>query len=89
MFGVSSLSRALMSRLDNPDSRNHARTAGITQLGRRALAPLTSLAYRWYGNRLLAGVRSHDLPGHVAMILDGNRRFARMSGLADPSDGYR
>ena len=89
MFGVASLSRALMSRLDNTASRHHARPAGITRLGRRALAPLTSLAYRWYGNRLLAGVRSHDLPGHVAMIVDGNRRFARMSGLADPSEGYQ
>lgn len=89
MFGVTSLSRALMSHLDNTASRPHGRAAGITQLGRRALNPLTSLVYRWYGNRLLAGLRDHDLPGHVAMILDGNRRFARMSGMADPSDGYR
>jgi short-chain Z-isoprenyl diphosphate synthase len=89
MFGVTNLSRALKSRPDDSGSQPVGALAGATLLGRRALAPVTSLAYRWYGKRLLAEVRTRDLPGHVAMILDGNRRFARMSGLADPSDGYR
>jgi short-chain Z-isoprenyl diphosphate synthase len=89
MFGVTNLLRALKFRSDDSGSRPVGALAGAAVLGRRALAPVASLAYRWYGKRLLAEVRIYDLPGHVAMILDGNRRFARMSGLADPSDGYR
>ena len=89
MFGVTNLSRVLKSRPDDSGSQPVVAPAGATLLGRRALVPITSLLYRWYGKRLLAEVRTHDLPGHVAMILDGNRRFARMSGLADPADGYR
>lgn len=89
MFGATNLSRVLNPRPDDSGSQPVGALAGATLLGRRALAPITSLLYRWYGKRLLAEVRTHDLPGHVAMILDGNRRFARMSGLADPADGYR
>ena len=29
------------------------------------------------------------MPSHIALVLDGNRRFARRSGLADPTMGLR
>ena len=55
----------------------------------RFLAPVNTVVYRWYARLLLADVKSHPLPNHVAMILDGNRRFARRWGLSDPSEGHR
>ena len=55
----------------------------------RLLAPLTSIVYRWYENQLMAEVSPRPVPRHVAMILDGNRRFALQSGLPDVTDGHR
>ena len=54
----------------------------------RALSPgsvgipslITAPLYRLYTGRLLEEVRRGPLPGHVAVILDGNRRFARQQG---------
>ena len=37
--------------------------------------------YWLYERRLLKAVKSAPLPRHLGMILDGNRRFARQSGL--------
>jgi short-chain Z-isoprenyl diphosphate synthase len=50
---------------------------------------VSSLVYRWYTNRLLADVRSQPIPRHVAIILDGNRRFAARNGFADRGEGHR
>lgn len=44
--------------------------------------------YRLYEGRLLREVRGGPVPGHVGIILDGNRRYARRQGLADPRDVY-
>lgn len=49
------------------------------------LAPL----YRAYTRRLRRQVRRADVPGHVAVILDGNRRWASEAGLADVGEGHR
>lgn len=46
-------------------------------------------AYRLYEDRLVRRLDSGRLPRHVGVILDGHRRFARESGLADYSAGYR
>jgi short-chain Z-isoprenyl diphosphate synthase len=46
------------------------------------------LAYRVYERRLTDDLRGGPLPQHVGVILDGNRRFARERGLADPTDGH-
>ena len=54
----------------------------------RAIEPPRSVVYRWYTRQLTAEVSSRILPSHLAMILDGNRRFARLSGLAHVSDGH-
>jgi short-chain Z-isoprenyl diphosphate synthase len=40
--------------------------------------------YTFYEQRLLAQVRLRAPPRHVGIILDGNRRFGRLSGVLDP-----
>jgi len=53
------------------------------------LAPVSSLAYRWYAQQLKLEVVAKPLPKHVALIADGNRRFAKQLGLSETSDGHR
>src|SRR5262245_36120951 len=53
-------------------------------LGNIALAPL----YRLYTHRLRERVRRAPLPHHVAVILDGSRRWATELGLTEPSAGH-
>jgi short-chain Z-isoprenyl diphosphate synthase len=48
------------------------------------LAPL----YRLYTARLRHEVERAPLPTHVAVILDGNRRWASLVGLGEPSAGH-
>jgi tritrans,polycis-undecaprenyl-diphosphate synthase [geranylgeranyl-diphosphate specific] len=38
-------------------------------------------AYRLYENRLKAQVKGDDIPGHIGIILDGNRRWAQNQGV--------
>ncbi|HEX9416807.1 MAG TPA: polyprenyl diphosphate synthase [Gaiellaceae bacterium] len=52
---------------------------------RLLLAPL----YRLYTNRLRHEVQGLPLPDHVAVILDGNRRWASIVGLREPAEGHR
>jgi short-chain Z-isoprenyl diphosphate synthase len=47
------------------------------------------LLYRLYERRLVAALRDSARPGHVAVILDGNRRYARARGLGTVVDGHR
>jgi short-chain Z-isoprenyl diphosphate synthase len=54
-------------------------------LSRLLLAPL----YRLYTNRLRHEVQRLPLPDHVAVILDGNRRWASIVGLREAADGHR
>lgn len=49
---------------------------------------LTRPVYDLYERRLLAQVRLCAPPRHVGIILDGNRRFGRLSGLIDPLQVY-
>jgi short-chain Z-isoprenyl diphosphate synthase len=49
------------------------------------LAPL----YRVYTDRLRREVRRAPVPEHVAVILDGNRRFAAEARLASVDEGHR
>lgn len=46
-------------------------------------------AYAVYLRRLRAEVWSQPVPEHVAVIMDGNRRWAARSGHADPGFGHR
>lgn len=45
--------------------------------------------YRLYGKRLRRQLDPASVPHHVAMMIDGNRRWARQLGLDSPADGHR
>ncbi|MDA0301950.1 MAG: polyprenyl diphosphate synthase [Chloroflexi bacterium] len=48
-----------------------------------------NLIYRWYERQLEHDVRGGAIPHHVGVLPDGNRRFARETGLGSPADGHR
>ncbi|HUH06820.1 MAG TPA: polyprenyl diphosphate synthase [Egibacteraceae bacterium] len=50
---------------------------------------VTELLYRLYERRLRAQLRGGELPRHIGVILDGNRRYARARGLRAAADGHR
>jgi short-chain Z-isoprenyl diphosphate synthase len=50
------------------------------------LRDLLYSGYEWRLTRWLAG-KPH--PGHVGVMVDGNRRWARDMGYIDPNDGHR
>jgi short-chain Z-isoprenyl diphosphate synthase len=45
--------------------------------------------YAFYVQRLRAAVLAHPRPAHVAVIMDGNRRWATAEGYTDPGEGHR
>ena len=45
--------------------------------------------YRLYGNRLRRRIDPATVPHHVAMMIDGNRRWARQLGFDSAADGHR
>ena len=45
--------------------------------------------YSVYKRRLRHNLSASALPQHIAMILDGNRRWARLAGLESPAHGHR
>jgi short-chain Z-isoprenyl diphosphate synthase len=45
--------------------------------------------YRLYERRLAASIEGERHPDHIGIILDGHRRYARSTGLADYADSYR
>lgn len=47
------------------------------------------LIYRVYEKALLREVKRGEMPRHIGLILDGNRRFAREHGLEDVLEGHR
>ncbi|WP_322768995.1 polyprenyl diphosphate synthase [Frankia sp. Cr1] len=51
--------------------------------------PIRDLAYSVYARRLRASLKGAELPGHVGLIMDGNRRWARQMGMANPSLGHK
>jgi short-chain Z-isoprenyl diphosphate synthase len=50
---------------------------------------LPALLYRVYEKRLARSLVGADLPHHVGVMLDGNRRWARENGFSDPNEGHR
>ncbi|RTL68113.1 MAG: isoprenyl transferase [Pseudonocardiaceae bacterium] len=47
------------------------------------------LLYSLYERSLTRRLESAERPRHVALMLDGNRRWARDAGLVDVNDGHR
>lgn len=50
---------------------------------------LPSLLYPLYENNLQRELRGRKQPKHVAIMCDGNRRWAREAGFTDVSQGHR
>ena len=50
---------------------------------------LRDLAYGLYARKLRRELSGVTLPGHVGLIMDGNRRWARHMGMASPSLGHK
>ncbi|HEY9472598.1 MAG TPA: isoprenyl transferase [Mycobacteriales bacterium] len=48
-----------------------------------------TVAYSLYERRLLRQLEGRPRPRHVGVMCDGNRRWARASGMSDVSHGYR
>jgi short-chain Z-isoprenyl diphosphate synthase len=48
----------------------------------------SDIVYSAYGRRLIQQAAGRH-PRHIAIMLDGNRRWAREAGLVDVSDGHR
>lgn len=53
------------------------------------MARPSNLLYRFYEDRLAASLDPSLFPEHIAIILDGHRRYARSSNLASYTDAYR
>ncbi len=49
---------------------------------------MRSMLYRLYERRLLRELAGGPLPGHVGVILDGNRRYAAERGIGEASVGH-
>ena len=82
-------SASSVTTVDSKTSPGMSRVVKPLLMGAMPLRLLSSFIHGLYSNRLLAQVKQHPLPQHVAMILDGNRRFARLQGLSDVAEGHR
>ncbi len=56
---------------------------------RRLTHLLAAPVYSFYTARLRHEVERLPLPAHVAVILDGNRRWASLAGLQEAAEGHR
>ena len=52
-------------------------------------SPGSRLVYRYYERRLRRELQHAVVPRHIAMIIDGNRRWAREQKLASAGHGHR
>ncbi|WP_283135499.1 isoprenyl transferase [Rhizohabitans arisaemae] len=50
---------------------------------------MRDLVYRLYERRIEASLSPDQIPRHVGVIVDGNRRWARGMGMRDVKRGYR
>jgi short-chain Z-isoprenyl diphosphate synthase len=66
-----------------------AGAVGISHRGRRVVVWLARPAYALYTRRLRRHVRAAEAPHHLAVILDGNRRWALGEGLREDGAGHR
>ncbi len=66
-----------------------ARSLVFSRLRRRISNAFVAIIYRLYSRQLMADVLSRPMPKHVAMIIDGNRRFAIRSRLPHVTEGHK
>jgi len=52
------------------------------------MAPFKDILKRRYEARLEREVKQDHIPNHVAVIMDGNRRYAKETMKADPNQGH-
>jgi len=50
---------------------------------------IKDVLYSLYERRLARNLAGQDLPRHVGVIVDGNRRWAKEIGVFDPNHGHR
>ena len=55
----------------------------------RAKQAVRGVLEQAYARRLHAKIAGGPVPNHLALVLDGNRRYARMAGLRNVADGHR
>jgi short-chain Z-isoprenyl diphosphate synthase len=65
------------------------RGLALSRTRRRLTGALLSPLYRLYTGRLRHEVRAAPIPHHLAVILDGNRRWASEEGLDEVGAGHR
>jgi short-chain Z-isoprenyl diphosphate synthase len=65
------------------------RPSALSRVSSRATALLLAPLYALYTRRLRNLVRAERPPQHLAVILDGNRRWANLVGLRDLGAGHR
>lgn len=88
--------------VDDLLSRRAGRTLACAPAGDRCASVDEPTVLEWLGivrsmkvldelylRRLRAQAARGPIPAHVAMVMDGNRRWAREAGLADVSEGHR
>lgn len=66
----------------------HKGRAGAPARTGAVKAQVKKLLYRLYEHRLLRQVRHGVMPGHIGIILDGNRRHGVRQGITDPQAVY-
>jgi hypothetical protein len=74
------------SAADGPGGDRAA--GGVSRITRSTLAVVRELLYAFYARRIAASLDPTQIPRHVGVILDGNRRWAKAAG-APSSRGWR
>lgn len=49
---------------------------------------MRNLLYRIYEKSLERGLKENSLPGHIGVMVDGNRRWAQQQGLSSAGEGH-
>jgi short-chain Z-isoprenyl diphosphate synthase len=82
---------AELARKSTPKIQARRGTGGLAGLRRLWLfsGPARRLIYGLYERLLERQVQTMPMPGHVGIILDGNRRHAHASGISDPEAIYQ